>query len=348
MLDDVLFMLYEHKNSREQCGNTGRSLTINKPVLGGLIMAAKLLMLPGKTVKKSNALARARWSPDSVWEPRLVAMLAAQIKSGDTDFQTYEIRLVDVLGKDPGGKDYQEFEKVIDKVMSRVITLRNGDDWKKYTMFSSCEYISKKGILKIGFHPDLKEHYLQLNQYIKYNLIEFMLLPSIYSQRLFEFLKSWDDRKEKIIELKELHEMLDTPKALRAKYKDFRVRVLDKAHKDILRFTDLYYTWEPVKKGRAVSWIKFIFGKKPKIIKNASAGLPTNSEQNKPGAYLSYEKFLQKFPNPAANRFTAYKTWNELQDMGIAPKAEDVPENNQLGIMEFLEQWQASHAQASK
>lgn len=310
-------------------------------------MDVKQLMLPGKTVKKSNALARARWSPDSIWEPRLVAMLASQIKSGDTDFQTYEIRLVDLLGKDPGGKDYQEFEKVIDKVMSRVITLRNDDDWKKYTMFSSCEYISKKGILKIGFHPDLKEHYLQLNQYIKYNLIEFMLLPSIYSQRLFEFLKSWDDRKETIIELKELHEMLDSPKSFKESYKDFRRFVLEKAHKDILKFTNIYYSWEPIKRGRAVYAIKFIFGKKPKIATRASGALQESKPKEKP-VYLFYEQFLQKFPNQAANRFTAYKTWNELQDMGIAPKAEDVPENNQLGIIEFLKQWQASHAQASK
>lgn len=310
-------------------------------------MGVKQLMLPNKTVKKSNALARARWSPDSVWEPRLVAMLAAQIKAGDTDFQTYEIRLVDILGKDPGGKDYQEFEKAIDKVMSRVITLRNGDDWKKYTMFSSCEYISKRGILKIGFHPDLKEHYLQLKQYIKYNLLEFMLLPSIYSQRLFEFLKSWDDRKEAIIELKELHEMLDTPKALRAKYKDFRVRVLEKAHKDILKFTDLYYTWEPVKKGRAVSWIKFIFGKRPKTARTTSGAAQEDAGQGKPVAYLLYEKFLQRFPNQTANRFNAYREWNKLHELGNAPLAEDVPDDNQLGIMEFLEQWEAEHTQAN-
>lgn len=304
-------------------------------------MGVKQLMLPGKTVKKSNALARARWSPDSVWEPRLVAMLASQIKTGDTDFQTYEIRLVDLLGKAPGGKDYHEFEKVIDKVMSRVITLRNGDDWKKYTMFSSCEYISKKGILKIGFHPDLREHYLQLNQYIKYNLIEFMLLPSIYSQRLFEFLKSWDERKEVTIELAELHEMLDTPKTLRAKYKDFRVRVLEKAHKDILKFTDLYYRWEPVKKGRAVSWIKFMFGKRPKLAKATSGAVQENTGQEKPVTYLAYEKFLQKFPNSKNNRFTAYPEWNKLHEQGKAPLADDVPENNELGVMDFLKQWQA-------
>ena len=306
-------------------------------------MDVKQLMLSGKTVKKSNALARARWSPNSVWEPRLVAMLAAQIKPGDTDFQTYEIRLVDLLGKDPGGKDYQEFEKVIDKVMSRVITLRNGDDWKKYTMFSSCEYISKRGVLIVGFHPDLKEHYLQLNQYIKYNLIEFMLLPSIYSQRLFEFLKSWDDRKETVIELKELHEMLDTPQSFRKDFRQFRTRVLEKAHKDILEFTDIYYTWEPIKKGRAVSWIKFIFGKKPKKAIRANGALQESKSKETP-VYLFYEAFLKKFPNISANRFTAYKVWSELEKLKIAPLAEDVPENNELGIMEFLEEWKNLHS----
>lgn len=306
-------------------------------------MDAKKLMLLGKTVKKSNALARARWSPDSVWEPRLVAMLAAQIKQGDTDFHKYEICLVDLLGKDPGGKDYQEFEKVINKVMSRVITLRNGDDWKKYTMFSSCEYISKRGVLIIGFHPDLKEHYLQLKQYIKYNLIEFMRLPSIYSQRLFEFLKSWDDRKETVIELKELHEMLDSPKSFKASYKDFRRFVLEKAHKDILKLTDVYYTWEPIKRGRAVYAIKFTFGKKPKIAKSVNRELVEYNQQNKAVIYLSYEKFLQKFPNSNGNRLKAFKSWSELQTMGIAPQADDVPESNELGIMEFMDQWKTGH-----
>lgn len=307
-------------------------------------MGIKLLMQPGKTVKKSNALARARWSPDSIWEPRLVAMLASQIKAGDTDFYVYEIRIVDILGKEPGGNDYRDFEKVVDKIMSRVITLRDGNDWKKYNMFSSCEFNSKKGILKIGFHPDLKEHYLQLNQYIKYNLIEFMLLPSIYSQRLFEFLKSWDDRKEALIELSELHKMLDTPESLKNDFYNFKARVLEKAHKDILEFTDLYYTWEPIKKGKAVSWIKFIFGKRPKTAIKAASEAQKSMDPEKPVVYLAYDKFLQKFADYKASRFTAYPVWNELQSMGIAPTAEDVPENNQLGIMEFMEQWKTSHA----
>lgn len=305
-------------------------------------MGAIQLMLPGKKIKKSNALARARWSPDSVWEPRLVAILAAQIKPGDTDFQTYEIRIVDILGKDLGGFNYQEFEKIIDKAMSRVITLRNGEDWKKYTLFSSCEYNSKKGVLKIGFHPDLKEHYLQLKQYMQYNLLEFMLLPSIYSQRLFEFLKSWDDTKEVVIDLEELHEMLGSPKSFRDNYKDFRIYALEKAHKDILKLTGLYYTWEPIKTGRAVSHIKFTFGKRPEIPIKRNGDIDTSTPDGAP-IYRRFNSFLQKFPNGNSKRIEAHKEWNKLQDMGLAPGPEDVPPENQLGIMEFLANWQTLH-----
>ena len=306
-------------------------------------MGVKLLMQPGKTVKKSNALARARWSPDSIWEPRLVALLASQIKAGDTDFQTYEIRLVDLLGKDAGGENYKNLKDAVYKAMSRVIVINNGKNWSMYNLFSKCSLDSQKGTLEICFHPDLKEHYLQLNQYIKYNLIEFMLLPSIYSQRLFEFLKSWDDKKEAVIEIKELHEILDTPQSLRNDFFNLKKRVLEKAHKDILKFTDLYYTWEPIKKGRAVSWIKFIFGKKQKIAERARGALQESKPKETP-VYLFYEAFLKKFPNVSANRFTAYKVWSELEKLKIAPLAEDVPENNELGIMEFLEEWKNLHS----
>lgn len=307
-------------------------------------------MLPGEIVKKSNALARARWSPDSVWEMRLVALIAAKIKPWDTDFQTYEIAITDIIGNNPGGKDYKDIEKAVDKAISRVITLRNGEDWKKYTLFSSCEFNSKKGTLKVGFHPDLKEHYLQLKQYMQYNLLEFMLLPSTYSQRLFEFLKSWDDKPEITVSLSDLHEMLETPKSLREKYKDFRVRVLDKAHEDILKNTGFEFNWEPIKKGRAVSGIKFTFTKKSKkpvtagpkatALLRETLGIEPPKENNTHNLFL---EFTKKFVDVGSKRIEAWKVWNALNETGNAPSAQDVPENNQLAIIAFLTKWQEAH-----
>lgn len=209
-------------------------------------------------VKKSNALARARWSAESIWEPRLVALLASKVRVDDTDFQVYEIPATEIL-RGTGGKDYHNLSDIIDSVMARVLTIKEHDGWTKYNLFARCRFRSSDGILELGFHPDLKKHYLNLAKYTKYSLTEFLLLPSIYSQRIYEILKSWDDRQDVLLYVKDLHEMLDTPHSLRMNFKNFRLRVLEKAYNDITNLTGMRFTWEPIKKGRAVNAIRFTF-----------------------------------------------------------------------------------------
>lgn len=221
------------------------------------------LTSPIEIVKKSNALARARWSANSIWEPRLVALLASKIRTDDLDFQVYEIPVSEVMREKTGGKDYKEIETVVDKVMSRILTIRDNDGWTKYNVFSRCRYRKRDRILELGFHPDLRHHYLNLQKnFAKFNLLEFLMLPSVYSQRIFEFLKSWDDKPETTISIADLHEMLDTPDSLRKDFRNFRLRVLEKAHKDITQKTQLAYEWEPLKQGRAVVAVRFTFSKK--------------------------------------------------------------------------------------
>lgn len=247
-------------------------------------MATKQLILPGDIVKKSNALARARWSAESVWEPRLVALLASKVRTDDTDFQVYEIPVSEIL-RGSGGKDYREIEAVVDKVMSRVLTIRDDNGWTKYNVFSRCRYRKKQGILELGFHPDLRPHYLNLQkQFAQYNLLEYLMLPSIYSQRLFEVLKSWADKSEVTIALDELHEMLDTSESLQSDFAQFRRRVLEKAHADIHKNTSLGFEWEPMKKGRGIVAVRFYFGGKRFAIKDEKANVAKakeSSEKNK-------------------------------------------------------------------
>ena len=108
------------------------------------------------------------------------------------------------------------------------------------------------------------------------------MLPSIYSQRIFEFLKSWDDKPETPpIPLADLHEMLNTPESLQ-RYPDFRRYVIEKAHKDITEKTTLSYEWEPVKQGRAVVAVRFIFAQKralPVQKKKADNAIEKSSEK---------------------------------------------------------------------
>lgn len=63
--------------------------------------------------------------------------------------------------------------------------------------------------------------------------------------------------------------MLDTPPSFRADFKAFRVRVIEKAHKDIQEKTSLRFEWEPVKAGRTVEAIRFLFAPGRKAIAEA-------------------------------------------------------------------------------
>ena len=223
-------------------------------------MAQRQLVIPGPVVKKSNALARAAWSVKSVYEPRLVALVASRVRVDDQDFQDYEIPLSELLGGAVDGRTRQLVAEVVDGLLGRILTLPRPNGWAKCNVFSWCEYDSKAGCIRARFDPGLKEHYLNLqSHFTQYSLMEFLLLPSTYSQRLFEVLKSWSSLPEAVIDLSDLFQMLDAPASLQ-RYPDFRRYVLEKAHRDITTRTGLRYEWEPIKKGRAVAAIRFTFG----------------------------------------------------------------------------------------
>jgi len=226
-------------------------------------MAERQLLLPGPVVKKSNALARASWAVKSVYEPRLVALVASRVRREDKDFQNYEIPIKELLGEaDDGGRSYKLIADVVDNLMGRVLTIETSNGWIKYVIFSRCEYDGKEGCIRARFDPDLKEHFLDLkSHFTQYSLIEFLLLPSIYSQRLFEILKSWHDKPEITIELNELYEMLGVPPSHRSDFAAFRRRVLEKAHKDICSKTSFRYEWKAIKKGKSITAIRFMLSK---------------------------------------------------------------------------------------
>lgn len=229
-------------------------------------MAGEQIVLPGTLVKKSNVLCRARWAVESVIEPRLVALVASRVREDDEGFFDYTIPVRELmLGANDGGETYRTIGVVAQSLTSRTIKIQEegSRSFACYAVFAKCSYDDKTNTIHASFHPDLKPHYLGLKaKFTEYRLLEFLTLPSTYSQRIFEILKSWDDQPEATLSLSDLHEMLDAPESLRANFKDFRRRVLEKAHKDITAKTGLVYQWEPVKngKGKAVTAIRFVFG----------------------------------------------------------------------------------------
>ncbi|NCD35192.1 MAG: RepB family plasmid replication initiator protein [Spartobacteria bacterium] len=226
-------------------------------------MREKQLMLPGPTVKKSNAAARAAWTADSVYEPRLLALVVSQIKTTDEDFRNYSVSVDDLI-KEEGGKDHKYIFSIVKSLQGKQLIFNEDGEDITTSVFSFCSYNRQKRTITARFDPFLKPHYLSLKEglFTQYSLFEFLMLPSVYSQRVFELLKSWDDKPEIILELDNLYKILDVPDSHKKDFRNFRIRVLEKAYKDIHKHTSLKYEWEPIKKGRAVCGIKFTFSKK--------------------------------------------------------------------------------------
>lgn len=254
-------------------------------------MGEMQLTLPGLTVKKSNALVRARVSISSKTASRILACLIAAIHTDDTQLKdAYTVPIKDYLPPDDyaGGSQYT----TIKTACRELATAFAEQEWPDpenpaegiflaMPFFSAVSY--RKGLVKASFNPKMAPALLQLKSFFtKVNLIEYLSLPSTYSQRLFEILKSWSSEPEVILSVADLHRMLDTPESLRANFAQFRRWVLEKAHKDILAKTAFRYEWEPVRRGgRSVEQVRFIFSQKRQAIAEAQAKKAKQIKQSK-------------------------------------------------------------------
>ncbi len=137
-----------------------------------------------------------------------------------------------------------------------------------FPFFSAIQY--KKGIISAKFNFLMENMLFKLTEcFTEYSLTEYLQLSSIYSQRIFEILKSYSNLpdKEKIIPIEELHKYLSTPKSQIKHYGLFKEKILEKAHQEIITKTDFYFDYEPIKGGSGgrtspVIAIKFVFTKK--------------------------------------------------------------------------------------
>jgi plasmid replication initiation protein len=246
-------------------------------------MAMQQLTLPGEIVKKHNDLVRSKINIASKTASRILACLVACIRHDDTRFkESYSVPIKDYLPPDEGGGKGGKQYKLVKEACKELIGATIEKEWPDpdepdgdpiflvMPFLTSIKY--RKGKVEAKFNSEMSELLLQLRGFFtEIDLMEYLTLPSLYSQRLFEILKSWSGLPEVVLSVAELHKLLDTPPSFRADFKAFRVRVIEKAHKDIHAKTKFRFEWEPVKAGRSVEAIRFLFAPGRKAIAEAES-----------------------------------------------------------------------------
>jgi plasmid replication initiation protein len=226
-------------------------------------VAERQLTLPGDVVKKSNALARAKWPIVSDYEPRLVALVASRVKKGDEDLKSYHIPVSDILGHEPGSKNRHRLKELVKSLSSKPLEIpQPNGGWAIYSVFAKCSYKPGDEYVEAQFHPDLLPHYLNLKgNFTRYNLMAYLAIPTGYSKRLFEVLKSWDDKPEVTIDLAELREMVGLAHDKMTRWVDFNRFVLERGQGHIKETTGFEFDYYPEKQGRTVCAVRFVFDK---------------------------------------------------------------------------------------
>lgn len=234
-------------------------------------MAKEELSTPGALVKKSNAIIRTRITVKSVDASRILAHLIACIRTDDKKLNgAYSVPAKEIL-PNTGGENYKRIKATCKELASAFAETEEPDPDGSHPIYRIRPFFTdilyKKGVITATFNPLMQPYLFELkNCFTTYNLTEYLSLPSLYSQRIFEIVKSLANVKEgeAIVSMADLHRFLDSPKSFQENFKDFRRFVLEKAHKDITEKTSFRFEWEPVKVGRSVEKIRFIFsgGKK--------------------------------------------------------------------------------------
>lgn len=215
-------------------------------------------------VKESNAIARAQLRPqaESVWEERIISQIVAFNRVDDTEFPETDFLLGRLFDgrKKISGREFLEIGKAVERLASTTYTIYHSrKKFEIYPIFARIAY--DNGIISACLNPKLKPYFLQLRrEFSMRSLPEFRSLSSIYAQQIYRFLCSFRALEETEVEIERLHFTTTAPESLKADFRKFRTRVLEPAEKEINSKTSLKFRWEPIKQGRKVVAVRFIFG----------------------------------------------------------------------------------------
>lgn len=219
-----------------------------------------------KLVRKSNNLVEGKYRFD-IWEMRVFTKMLTMILPSDEDFKEYRIYLKEVIEDFNLSADKQSYKLLKDgavKLMKKEIKIiRDTDEGEKEFLthiavgLDSFTSRTQGSYVDISFHPKMKPFLLQLQtQFLMYDVRNVLQLQSSYSVRIYELLKQYEKIGKRTFTVDDLKETL----AVMDKYPlyaNFKQRIIMKAQEDLATYTDIRFTFEEIKKGRAIQSIVF-------------------------------------------------------------------------------------------
>ena len=210
-----------------------------------------------KMIVWANAVAEARYSL-SVPEQRLILWLAAQIEREDDALQERTVSVLEmqeIIGGN-NGRIYEQFDLVCDRLLTRVLELR--DDQKrervKFNWMHEVMYKDGYGCITLRFHDRLKPLLLNLKE--RFNMVPLKTVFKLrggYAIRWYEMLKAKEYLGTFSMSVEELRAWLAIDDGELSAVKDLRKRAIDVSKSELDCKADLTFTYTPTKVGKRIT-----------------------------------------------------------------------------------------------
>lgn len=199
-------------------------------------------------------------------EQFFILYLIAKISQEDTGFKKYQMHYSDVariLNFDGRRRiaNKSDVFKLMQNLNNNPIRFTDGDEDVQSVWITELRSNRKTGVLTFTFPESLNDYLLQLRQHFtQYNIHNIVYLNG-HSTRMYEILKRYEFKKQVTLTVEKLKFFLGIPDKYPEFY-EFKRRILKPAQEELLKYTDLSFTYEPVKKeGKKVITLRFIINK---------------------------------------------------------------------------------------
>lgn len=240
------------------------------------------------TVTQHNQLITSKHEMGAL-EQKLILILISTIKKEDTKLLIRKFRVKDLANLMQVSEEllYRDLDKICEKLLSRVVTIKNSEnkkDWNKFNIVSTAKYNDGEGSINLRLNDDAGEFLLQLKElFLAYKLKEILYLNSKYSIRLYQLTKSNSYKKRFTIDLDKFKDMMALEQKSYNQFSNINLKVLTPAIDEINKKTDVNIKCKPLKTGRRVTGLDFtiIDSKKTQLTKSNSYGNYTGNNSKR-------------------------------------------------------------------
>ncbi len=189
-------------------------------------------------------------------------ILISQIKNEDIELNQYVVSITDLerVMLQSGNKsriNRDSLRLAVLDLMDKKIEVNMGKIELYAQWFENIIINREEGYIVAKVSDTLKEHLLDLDKYVKGDLISFLRLKSRYSKILYVLFCKDLNMKTNTYTLSDLFDILNVPESLKKVYSNFKNRALESSIKEINEKTNLNVNFEQIKFGRSVEAIRF-------------------------------------------------------------------------------------------